>query len=336
MPLHRASTPHPGTTRGFTLVEVLVAIAIIAILIALILPAVQRARESANRASCSNNLKQIGLGLHNYESVNHCFPQAWMMLSTPDPLVPASTNGVGVSMFAFLLPYIEQGNVFDQLNTARGMLNPANMPPNNAAYSSGIKTYVCPSVPLPLVVDYSTALNLSFANLGYFNVNYPDGLWFGRIDYGPDCGTEFGSGGDGAPSNLGIIALPPAAPTRFGDITDGASTTLLVVEVAGRPSFYGNQGLILTPAVVPQGGGAWADPFGYALTNGSRTDGSGQQPGPCAANCSNNGEIYSFHVGGFNAVWGDASVRFVTQSITLAQLGALVSKAGGEVIDFDY
>jgi len=258
------------------------------------------------------------------------------MLPAPDSAVPPSTVLVGVSLFVLILPYLEQENLFAQIDTTKGVLNPANMPPNNQAYSTGVKTYLCPSAPGGLVVDYSIALNLSFANLGYNDVNYMPGLSFGRIDYEPDCGTEYGTQADGTPRNLGIISLPPMPPTRFADITDGTSNTLLIVEVAGRPSFYGNKGLILSPPITPQGGGAWADPFAYALTNGSLSDGSGQQPGPCAANCSNNGEIYSFHPGGFNAVWGDASVRFVRQTVTLDQIAALVSKAGGEVINFDY
>ena len=151
-----------------------------------------------------------------------------------------------------------------------------------------------------------------------------------------DCGTEFGTQADGTPTNLGIISLPPMPPTRFADITDGTSTTLMFVEVAGRPSFYGNRGLIRSSPPNPQGGGAWADPFSYALNNGALPDGSGQVPGPCVANCSNDGEIYSFHNGGFNGLWGDGSVRFVLQTLTPSQLSALVSKAGGEVINFDY
>jgi prepilin-type N-terminal cleavage/methylation domain-containing protein/prepilin-type processing-associated H-X9-DG protein len=324
------------TRNGMTLVELLVVFAIVALLIALLVPAVQKVRETANRAQCANNLKQIGLGLHNYTSVNGAFPTAWKLLPVPDLAVPPSTAQVGVSMFVVILPYIEQENLFAAIDTRKGALNPANMPPGNSGYSTGISTYLCPSAPGLAVVDYSTALNLSFANLGYTGVSYAPGLIFGRIDYAPDGGTEFGTQADGTPGNLGIIALPPLGPTRFTDITDGTSTTLLVVEVAGRPAFYGNKGLIASSPTVPQGGGAWADPFGYALTNGSLTDGSGLQPGPCAANCSNNGEIYAFHRGGFNAAWGDGSVRFVSASITLSQLGALISKAGGEVIGFDY
>jgi prepilin-type processing-associated H-X9-DG protein len=321
---------------GFTLIELLVLVGIIAILIALLLPAVQKVREAAARTSCTNNLKQIGLALHNYESVHGAFPSAWKKLQSPDEAAPASTELVGPPVFVVILPYLEQDALFGQIDTTKAMLDGANMPPINPVYSASVSNYLCPSSPGTQTADYSVALNLSFANLGYSNVNYEPGLTFGRLDYAPDCGTEFGTGADGTPGNPGIITPPPLSPTRFADITDGTSTTLLMEEVAGRPSFYGNRGLIAGTLTTPQGGGAWADPLGYALTNGSLTDGSGQQPGPCAANCSNNGEIYAFHPGGFNASMGDGSVRFISQAITLNQLGALISKSGDEVIDFDY
>jgi prepilin-type N-terminal cleavage/methylation domain-containing protein len=328
---------HPTRKRNaFTLIELLVVIAIIAILIALLLAAVQRVREMAARAGCANNLKQIGLATHNYLSIHGTFPPAWQSLPAPDPAVPATASSVGPSVFVLLLPYLEQDNVSKQINLSQGTLNPANMPPINQAYAAVISSYLCPSAPGEGAVDYSTALNLSFANLNYNGIDYPPGLIFGRIDYAPDCGTQFGTQDDGSPGNLGIISLPPLSATRIEDITDGTSNTLLFVEVAGRPKFYGNKGLIAGASTVPQGGGGWADPFGYALTNGSLSDGSGDQPGTCAANCSNNGEIYAFHPGGFNAAFGDGTVRFVSETITLNQLGSLISKAGGEVIDFDY
>jgi len=324
------------SSRGFTLIELLVVIAIIAILVGLLVPAVQTVREAANRASCSNNLKQIGLALHLYESDNGVFPPEWLVPSTADPAVPLSTANVGISVLTLILPYLEQNNLYVQIDATKGVLNPANMPPANSAYSTGIKTYLCPSAPGETAVEYSAALNLSFSNLGYNDVNYSPSLIFGRTDYTPDCGTAFGTGADGTASNLGIISLPPAPPTRMAAITDGTSNTLLAVEVAGRPSFYGNDGLIRTAPPNPQGGGAWADPFTYSLNNGALPDGSGLLPGPCAANCSNDGEIYAFHPGGFNAVWGDGAVRFLRQTVTLSQIGALVSKAGGEILDFDY
>ncbi len=168
---------------GFTQIELLVVIGIIAVLIALLVPAVQKVREVANRAQCANNLKQIGLALHNYASVHTAFPSAWTTVPTPDPAVPPSTELVGPSVFVVILPYLEQDALFRQIDTTKGMLNPANMPPTNPAYSASVTNYMCPSSPGTRTTDYSAALNLSFANLGYNNVNYAPGLTFGRIDY---------------------------------------------------------------------------------------------------------------------------------------------------------
>src|SRR5262249_6939516 len=157
---------------------------------------------------------------------------------------------------------------------------------------------------------------------------------FGRTDYAPICAipTPGMRTADDFKIIPTIISLPPVAATRVADITDGTSNTLMFVECGGRPSFYGNLGLV--SSVTPQGGGAWADPFGFVLSNVSLSD--GQQPEDCAANCSNDGDIYAFHSGGFNGVFGDGSVRFVRNTLTRTQLVALVSMAGGEVIDFDY
>src|SRR5271169_1610027 len=98
--------------RGFTLIELLVVIAIIAILIALLVPAVQKVREAASRTQCANNLKQIGLALHGYQDANKAFPQAYRSLATPDPTAPPGTGTFGAGAFVLILPYLEQGNVY--------------------------------------------------------------------------------------------------------------------------------------------------------------------------------------------------------------------------------
>src|SRR5258707_15212451 len=118
--------------KGFTLIELLVVIAIIAILIGLLLPAVQKVREAAARAQCQNNLKQIGLAIHNYESTYSMLPAAYTLLPTADPDPNAKFAGakVGLSLQSNLLPYIEQGPLYQRLNPALSEFDTANVPPN--------------------------------------------------------------------------------------------------------------------------------------------------------------------------------------------------------------
>jgi prepilin-type N-terminal cleavage/methylation domain-containing protein/prepilin-type processing-associated H-X9-DG protein len=318
---------------GFTLIELLVVIAIIAILIGLLLPAVQKVRAAAARMQCSNNLHQMGLALHSYEGTNNTFPPAFRLLP-PDPTVPIGSpwNTVGPAAFVLILPFFEQDNVYRQISVNNSFFSTLNMPNRNPAYSTVIKTYLCPSSPGPASMDYSAALNQGWGT------SYPPGLIFGRTDYAPVSGTALGIGGtleNQVNGNHGIITEPPQPPSTFAAITDGTSNTLLVVEDGARPLFYSNKGF-LGNGPVSQGGGAWADPFGYLVMNGSMPDGSGLVPGPCAMNCTSDNEMFSFHSGGINALFGDGSVRFVRQTINLDQAAALISKSGGEVINFDY
>jgi prepilin-type N-terminal cleavage/methylation domain-containing protein/prepilin-type processing-associated H-X9-DG protein len=348
---------------GFTLIELLVVIAIIAVLIGLLLPAVQKVREAANRMSCQNNLKQIGLALHNYHGANQAFPQAYKPLPTPDPTAPPGTGTYGAGAFVLILPYLEQGNLYQEIDVTRAALSSVNMPPNNPAYSTPIKTFLCPSAPGSPTVVYTAELANSFNNFG-IAVTPASGLIFGRSDYCPDAGMEADLPGININAGASILAQPPDGPVRLTDITDGTSNTIMVVEDAGRPGWYGSTGIASQPAIggytpalgsyqggvtgpAPQGGGAWADPLNYNATNGADPSGSGiaagggflgipQAPWSCANGCSNDSEIFAFHTGGSNVVFGDGSVRFVKNGLTMNQMQALLSRAGGEVISFDY
>jgi prepilin-type N-terminal cleavage/methylation domain-containing protein/prepilin-type processing-associated H-X9-DG protein len=358
--------------RGFTLIELLVVIAIIAILIGLLLPAVQKVREAAARMSCSNNLHQLGLAIHNYESAYGTLPAAYTKLNTPDPDPNAQFAGarVGLSLLANLLPYIEQDNLYKQLNPALSEFNTANIPPNgphsgrNPAYSQVVKTYLCPSDPTPATLDYYNTCWGPYGDGGGApcfpgggggtNLVPPPGQIWARSDYFPIAGIH-----NALIKTLGLTAqypgdtqmagvlndpqLPGGGPIKITALSDGTSNTLIMSETGGKPVGYNRRrqiyksevnGLPVDGSIEPvsSAGGAWADMFIYASLAGGKCDDSGWRLGPCMINATSNNEIYSWHSGGANALFADGSVHFLREGTAAPLIIALVTRSGGEVL----
>ena len=335
--------------RGFTLIELLVVIAIIAVLIALLLPAVQQAREAARRTQCKNNLKQMGLGLHNYESTNRVFPSSG---ESPLPSNTGLTVFFPASTFSLILPYIDQAPVYQTMNFG------VHYTDNAATIAAGktkINAFLCPSNA----------------------VTQPDPAGFGLVDYMPIAYVAL-------PNTAGTVVKKVGALGLFGNpiafVTDGTSTTIGIFEDSGRVSGGLNgKYSCTTPAVsggtinatgfitIALGSGPicsgsnsgntcpnrWIDDDSGNGVGGPPTapwnGGTGNQAvinnnkgaagaAACAyttTNCGPNDEPFSLHTGGCHALLCDGSVKFLSENMDVQVIRRLCDPADGEPVS-DY
>lgn len=328
---------------GFTLIELLVVIAIIAVLIALLLPAVQQVREAARRTQCKNNLKQIGLAIHNYVDVVTTFPLGSNICETyfyRDP-----------NWRMRIMPGLDQSALYNSLNHStidRNFTSSAGETSNLAKLKGlVIPVYVCPSSPLDPTFGLSNSRNIQVPMyIGISGAGVIDG---NRVVFPPgtDVGVVAHSGYGGVMTNNGTLLYNQV--TRIRDLTDGLSNTLVVAEQSGtiagddrRSGYYGGYTGAQFDKPVPSTGTA-ADldsqqgrpdrVWGVGLANiyhriNSQTAAPNQ--GTFAYGAS--GVLNSFHTGGIHGLLGDGSVRFIGENIDMDTLRRLGSRNDGLVV----
>ena len=292
-----SARPTPSPRQGFTLIELLVVIAIIAILIGLLLPAVQKVRETAARLQCQNNLKQLGLALHNFHDAKQHFP-APRGTHTPTPLFTEFRGWM-----CEILPYIEQDNL------ARDMYTTPWYTGFFATFSTPVKTYVCPSDPRSLALPPKAG---NGALTSYLGVTGSDN----------SVNAQFNGPTDG-------VFDVSSSGTRLTDVTDGTSNTLMLGE--RPPSADLNEGwwgasdydcLLSTRQL-------YGDLFGASGCTLPGLYGPGNLNGTCNGDSNH---FWSFHANGANWVFADGSVRYLPYSASAVTI-PLASRNGGEVVD---
>ena len=312
--------------RGFTLIELLVVIAIIGVLIALLLPAVQAAREAARRAQCTNNLKQIGIALHNYENAVGSFPPGWLSRPGPD----GDNTGPGWGWAALILPQLEQAPLFGAINFGL----PIEVPANQTARLTKVGVLICPSdasfKPQFTVVDDSTTNITPGAPIcDVASSNYVG--CFGKGDVSSLFPYSPTDGPPGRDNGEGLFFRNRAV--RIAEITDGTSQTLAAGERSqnlSRATWVGAVTHAAVPITELQAEDGLSPESGDALVASHTGELDGPNSKPAHAD-----QFWGRHPGGAMFLFADGSVRFIKEKRPLALFQALATRQGGEVVSAD-
>lgn len=284
--------------RGFTLIELLVVIAIIAILIALLLPAVQNAREAARRSQCRNNLKQIGLALHNYEGSHRVFPMG-VLGSTST----ASASNQLHTWMTLQLPYLEQAPLHKRYNFNAAFSHASNA----AVVLTTLPMYLCPSHDQPQPVS---------------------GIW-GQSHYAANAGTQPGA-------NDGLLFQ--LSSTNMRDVRDGTSQTIAASELAFDMGGWARGAIGGGGGGGGGGGCGGSQGFARAVLRWWRAAAACAKPGinppvtTCMTSCERQFQLSSLHVGGVHALMTDGQVRFLSEKLDVSVQRNLMTRAGKEVV----